>query len=123
MIDISYNKEENVVYWTLTDEIRKDDIIESMNHTNELVINRDSINIIQIDKDSKSLVTIKEQSIIGKHVKETLSPKGTVNIAFVGNKPINVAFSVIALNIISGNRMNAKLFSTLLAAKEWLKTK
>lgn len=120
MININKNIEEDITYWDLVDEITKGQVFDAVNETNSINSDIEILKVLQIDNDSISRISGVDHVKISFFSRNHLKKYSRIKVAFVINKPVNVALSILAMKTLSGGKLFAKVFSDKENAKEWL---
>ena len=120
MINIYYKEEEDIVYWELSGDIYREDLINSIDKIVELYRNREEIKILHIVNN----VTANFSPIANVknflYAKDFFSLYSSIKIAFVTKTPKNMAFFILGINAVVGEKLKSKNFSSVDSAKEWL---
>ena len=117
---ITINTKENIICWNLYSDVDISQIFDAINETNMITPNVTNLKILQIDNDSINKIRLIEHVKISFFARKYLKQYSKVKIAFVINKPVNVAIAILAMKTLSGGKLLAKVFSEKENAKEWL---
>ena len=120
MIELDFNEEKKILKWEMSNKIMKEDFIMALEKSKTYFQLNDEVRIIEFDNDSEMQVNPLGHIQIALHGKKIFKDFKLIKVAIVVNKPVNVAYAVLALNTLTNRRLGAKVFSTTSAAEDWL---
>ncbi len=123
MISLNKDIENSIIHWDIVGDIVLSQVFNAIKETNSINPDAENLKVLQIDKDSVSKISISDHIKISVFARNHMKQYSKVRIAFVANKPLNVALVILAMKTLSGGKLIAKVFSEKENAKEWLLNK
>lgn len=122
MIELDFNKKKTILSWNILGVITIEDVKEAIDKSDIIFKGYDEVRIIQIDNESVLKMSIVDHYTLGKYAKKLFKKYKLIKTAFIVNKPVNVAYAIIALDAITSSEFRSKVFSTVVAAENWIST-
>ena len=97
MINIYYNKEEDIVYWEISENIYKEDLLKSIDQIVNLVEKGKGIRVLHTVKNVTANFSVTENVKNALYAKKYFSYYSSIKIAFVTEKPRNLAFFILGI--------------------------
>ena len=121
MIDVSYNKEENIIYISRCGEITLEDMINHIKIIDEDFKHLKKLNIIEDTRNSTSKYEITDLPKIIDELNKRMVNFKKVKTAMIVDLPSDTALSIYFEGISKNSeKFYYKTYSTLAAAKSWL---
>ena len=118
---ININKEtDEIICWSIEDQMTKNEVFNAIEETDRINEDLKFLRILQMDKDAFINLSLLDHVKISLFSRKSLKKYSKVKIAFVINKPVNVALAIMAMQTLSGGKLLAKVFSEKENAKAWL---
>lgn len=122
MIEYKYNKKEDIFYVKRYGEVSFDNMIEYINNISKQSLNHKSLYLLTDTRESITKFNIEDFPFILNEIKKRLHNYEEVKDAIIVEAPLNAAFSMFFENISKElENYHYKAFSTVAAAKKWLK--
>ena len=120
MVDINYNKEEGILYWRISGDISRADLINSIDKIVALVEKDKPLSILHIEDNVSAKFSAIDNIKNSFYAKKYFFLYPSIRIAFVTENPKNMAFFILGINALTGSKLKSKVFSSISSAKYWL---
>lgn len=122
MIEFRYNSEEDIIYLERSGDISLQDVLSCINSINQNFQSLQKLHIIDDLRHSVSTFKKEEYPVMINELKKRVNRYNQVKHAVIVNNPSDTALTILfAMKSKSIENYSFKIFSTIEAAKYWLK--
>ena len=123
MIEINYNKKEDIIYVKRVGQISSKDIIKYIQEIDKQFKNHKTLYVLTDTRGSRTLFNQNDLALFVAEIKKRIEPYHNVREANIVDNPYDTALGMIYEYIASEiEKFKCKGFSTEVAAKAWLKS-